>query len=161
MGELSVDYSLLDEEEGSEHERTEEKGRLGIASLEEALRATEQQRQYLDEVFSQEPVDYVWASDATLKLGEVFQSPALDKLEISDVDCRSTLCRVDIFFDEISFAEEADYDNHMLMELTSAFRGGVNMRRARNSDGSLSMVAYTVKDGHEIPTYQSAGAIGQ
>ena len=123
-------------------------------SFEEKEQLAQEQRQFIDSSFQSEPVDQLWASGVETEFGELFNKPNLQAAQIRDIDCRSTMCRAELAVDKLNKVEEGDFENHLLIDMMSIFKGGVNLRREITPTGEVIMTAYLVKEGHRIPNFQ-------
>lgn len=112
----------------------------------------------IDEMFQNETVDQSWSPNAATQVDEIFAKPELSMAQVTNVDCRSTMCSADIATP--AAVDQADFEIHLLSELTSVFRGGVNLRREQGPGGEVLMKAYMVREGHQLPPPQPVGGGG-
>lgn len=117
------------------------------------------QRKFLGETFQAESVDDSWAPNAATKFDNIQSNSALELAQISNVDCRQTMCKADIFQPKMSLTKAVDFDNNLMMELTKQFRGGLSVKRELQPDGTVKMQVYAVREGHKIPIRSSEASI--
>jgi hypothetical protein len=66
----------------------------------------QEQRQWQEKIastewrFRQEPVEAAWAAQVTEKIHQAYEREELAELLVQAVECRSTLCRVEVVLDE-------------------------------------------------------------
>lgn len=122
-----------------------------VFEMQAAKESVRQQKEFLNQTFKNQPVDESWAPNAATKFDELQSNPKLQVAQITNVDCRNTICKADIAQPRMGIAEAADFENHLLMELTKEFKGGISMSREIQPDGQVKMVVYTVREGYQIP----------
>ncbi|MGH8537387.1 MAG: hypothetical protein ACREXM_13215 [Gammaproteobacteria bacterium] len=99
-----------------------------------------------------EPVDSAWSGSTADRIREVFTGDELADASLQDIDCRATLCRV-----EVQHRDEAK-----LREFQRLFPFKVSqvlprlmMHRIENADGSITTNLYLARQGHRLPTAES------
>jgi hypothetical protein len=102
--------------------------------------------------FAAETVDRSWAGDARQDLrsrvAAVLPSPA----SLRDVDCRSTMCRVEMVCADTTELRSF-FDNAFLRTKDRVWNGATfAMPPQPNPDGSLGVVLYLAREGTSLPT---------
>lgn len=96
------------------------------------------------ETIQSEPVDVEWSDSATKALYNSVQKNATGSVEIINVDCRSTLCRVE-FFLNTPFKEEGFKE---LEKISPPWNGEGFFEFDENSGLA---VMYIAREGHSLP----------
>lgn len=96
----------------------------------------------------QESADGVWSIQAAEALREVLASEALSGTTVQDIDCRSTLCRLQVVHD--------NREQQALFEHDFRFKVGqllprMMMHSEEQTDGTISATIYLAREGHELP----------
>ena len=157
----TIDENLVEDnlnEEGvfqAEEAAKKKLSQFNLINSEQQKREIEQRQLYLDNVFEQETIDEVWANEASIEVGEVFLKPELVNGQVANVDCRSSLCRMDILVEKMDTQEASNFEIHLLTGLSKSFRGGLKVRQIKNADGTTSLVAYGARTGHKFPKYDA------
>ena len=95
-----------------------------------------------------EEVDTDWAGNFQAALDNGLKSESFAGTRLSDVECKSSLCRVTLAHDNAE-TEELFLENMLdlpVMSNTQAF-----YKREGNSDGSASLVLYIAREGQSLP----------
>ncbi|MCI0655125.1 MAG: hypothetical protein L0Y39_11700 [Methylococcaceae bacterium] len=99
-----------------------------------------------------ETVDSGWSGSTSDRIREVFTGDGLAGASLQDIDCRATLCRV-----EVQHRDEAK-----LREFQRVFPFKVSqvlprlmMHRIENADGSITTYLYLARQGHRLPAAES------
>lgn len=113
--------------------------------------SAEDQRVYVQTTFSQQSVDPVWSRDATSQAKEIFNSFASGTTSVRSVECRSSLCRVEL---AQGSPEEAQRVAHELMSHGKlGWQGGISAAvESTNPDGSVNYVLFLARN--EIPVLE-------
>jgi hypothetical protein len=118
------------EQERQEHEFKQQ----AIATLENSL--------------ANEPMDANASMVTSAELSRVMQSPVFEKTRIGEVQCRSTLCRIDV-----SHADpQAEMQFSLSLSQVETFREGEGfVQMLPRSDGGIDTVVYVSRTGHHLP----------
>ena len=95
-----------------------------------------------------EEVDTDWAGNFQAALDQGLKSESFAGTRLSDVECKSSLCRVTLAHDNAE-TEEQFLENMLdlpVMSNTQAF-----YKREANGDGSASLVLYIAREGQSLP----------
>lgn len=95
-----------------------------------------------------EEVDTDWAGNFQAALDQGLKSESFAGTRLSEVECKSSLCRVTLAHDSAE-TEEQFLENMLdlpVMSNTQAF-----YKREGNSDGSASLVLYIAREGQSLP----------
>jgi hypothetical protein len=96
----------------------------------------------------QESADGVWSIQAAEALREALASEALSGTAVQDIDCRSTLCRLQVVHD--------NREQQALFEHGFSFKVGqllprMMMHSEEQTDGTISATMYLAREGNELP----------
>ena len=109
-----------------------------------AAPSMEDQRAYLQTGFDREPVDRTWARDARTELRSAIQKRIPTSASLSNVECRSSLCRA-----EIAFEGPEDY-RRFLRDSRPVWTGASALVRTGSGE-DWSMVGFFAKPGQTLP----------
>lgn len=117
------------------------------AETAEVERASLKRMEAIEAVLNAEPVDSRWADTARATVREAL-GVGLDGAAIADVDCRSTLCRVEL--------RHLDGGAAAALQRRFPLRVGrvlprLRMHRLENPDGSITTLIYLARAGHRFP----------
>ena len=114
---------------------------------EESARAeaqTKLQLDLLESMLLEEEIDPQWASVAQLSVAEVFQGEEIAGVQLVNVECRTTLCRIELSLDGSTSPEDS-------------FRNLIHIRPwqgqsfARTDHEGDYTEVYLVREGHSLP----------
>jgi hypothetical protein len=122
-------------------------------ALQEQAKALQQERlQLIKHSFNSERKDPKWAQQASSIINDAISRWSEGKnqsgYDLKQAECRSSLCRV-----EINFADSkglSTFKNEFHRNLGASLPG-MTMSANPNSDGSVTAVAYLVRDGDSFP----------
>ncbi|MGQ0443644.1 MAG: hypothetical protein ACT4O2_00590 [Beijerinckiaceae bacterium] len=99
-----------------------------------------------------EPVDSAWSGSTADRIREIFTGDELAGASLQDIDCRATLCRI-----EVQHRDEAKLrEFQRLFPLrVSQVLPRLMMHRIENADGSVTTYLYLARQGHRLPTAES------
>ncbi|PCK09828.1 MAG: hypothetical protein COA42_01885 [Alteromonadaceae bacterium] len=105
-------------------------------------------------LFSEEPIDYPWATEQTEKLRLMFDEfPGLERVSLQSLECRMRSCQIIAYTPQNS---DADYFTAMVFgALKSYKKGNLNAPAAiarQMSAGQTSV--YIARDGHSLEFYE-------
>ena len=112
--------------------------------LEQAEAAGREQLDVIEETARAEHVDPEWAPAATLALHEAFSSEEMAGLELIEANCRTTLCRVDVWIDSSLTTEE----NQRRLMRASPWNGYVLFEISGDPPGATY---YLAREGERLP----------
>lgn len=120
----------------------------------EAARQAEAQAQAqvarIEETLATEEADASWAPAAESSLAEVFQHEELQGLQLVSVECRSTLCRIDIAAN-VSVADGSSFDEDLRKLLLFTPWSGQGFGRVDPDGPSPTAVFFLAREGHALP----------
>ncbi len=126
----------------------------------EAPRAPVSDERWQDEVrahetaveaaFVGELVDRSWASDAGRELRSRLRSQIANTSSLRDVDCRSSLCRVEMIHPNADTADEFIHKAFLSPEDRAWPGPGMTLPPQENSDGTLTVVVYLGREGDSL-----------
>ncbi|MGH8593313.1 MAG: hypothetical protein ACREV3_05505 [Gammaproteobacteria bacterium] len=117
-------------------------------AAEEEKREVEERMQALESSLQNEPLDSDWSPQAREQITEVFASKELAETSLEHIECRSTLCRVEVEHDDLRKRRE--------FELWFPFKVAeilprIAMRYVENDNGSSGTIIYLAREGHRLP----------
>jgi len=99
-----------------------------------------------------ETVDSAWSGSTSQIIGEAFTGEELAGASLQDIDCRSTLCRV-----EVQHRDEAklqEFQRLFPLKVSQALPR-MMMHRIDNADGSITTYLYLARQGYRLPAADS------
>lgn len=99
-----------------------------------------------------ETVDSNWSGGTSQIIGEVFTGEELAGAALQDIDCRSTLYRV-----EVQHRDEArlrEFQRLLPLKVSQALPR-MMMHRIDNADGSITTYLYLARQGYRLPAAES------
>lgn len=118
-----------------------------LAAIEAEERQIRKARQTLDEQLASEEVDTQWSNSVMMTLKEAWTEPTFTGSQIDSIDCRSTLCRINIS-NRDSTSDEAFGDSYW--SVPPFTQGPSFYNRIENADGSTSWTIYVARERHEL-----------
>lgn len=113
-------------------------------------------RAHVERTFERESSDSGWASDAQREVRENVSTHLPTTASVRTMDCRATLCRL-----EVDFPVEADFQETMGRPgaLSRLWKGPSMARIERDATrGSVTIIGYLVRPGHPMPVEAPDGA---
>lgn len=104
---------------------------------------------HVEQFFQTESADSGWAADAQREVRDNLSSLLPASASVRALDCRATLCRL-----ELDFAEDASFREAMGRPgaMSRLWKGPSMARIERDaSRGSVTLVGYLVRPGHPMP----------
>ncbi|NTX14744.1 hypothetical protein HUA76_28530 [Myxococcus sp. CA056] len=114
-------------------------------------------RAHVERTFEHESSDSGWASEAQREIRENLSSHLPATASVRDLDCRATLCRL-----EVDFPVETDFQEAMGRPgaMARLWKGPSMARIDRDSTrGSVTVVGYLVRPGHPMPVEAPTGSL--
>lgn len=143
----------------TEGQRTTPNDREAAAALrsqEEQDKVSQQQTvAALETQLAIEDYDGGWDTNIQAELDQSLKLDSFDGTRLSGVQCKTTLCRVALAYDNVE-AEMQFFENldHLpIMRNTQAY-----YQRESNADGSVSLVMYVAREGKLLPLTEGARA---
>lgn len=124
---------------------------------ETTLAEREQQRfydymDYIENSLQNEPIDQRWASDTRKTINQVFTSEEFVGANVVDIECRATLCRVEVIHDSLQAV--GDFDIWWPQKL-AAILPNATVDRFTLEDGSVGTSIYLAREGYGLPRPQN------
>jgi hypothetical protein len=117
------------------------------ALVEEQQRALEAREKTVESALESQPVDRNWAQDVASTVSAAMSEPELAGSSIERLDCRSTICRI-----EISHVDQAARDNFFAafqLDVHSLPNGMMIPREGAN--GRPATLAFFSREGTRLP----------
>jgi hypothetical protein len=102
-----------------------------------------------------ESFDHIWSREATDTLREVFADEALSATVVYGIECRATLCRVNVT--HANPEERRQFEQTFVGKVTGILPSAV-LHTEEREDGSSVSTIYLARDGHRFPRVSSSGA---
>ena len=107
-------------------------------------------RAHVERTFEQESSDSGWASDAQREVRENLSTLLPSTASVRGLDCRATLCRLEVDFPlETDFREAMGRPGAMVRLWKGPSLALIERDSAR---GSVTVIGYLVRQGHPMPT---------
>ena len=143
---------LIDEKQYSSEQQLEEASEGQILDLDLILQDQEEQAEKrmlsMEASLIGEDIDSTWSNSTTDQVQDAFDSIELDGAEVVDVDCRSTLCRIEIDFDDPLRATE--YQLWLSVKIGDILPQA-SMNVSEDGEGNASAVLYLAREGYDLP----------
>lgn len=108
----------------------------------------EQRMTFIESSFFSEPVDGAWSVEAIDTIDEATASEELAETAVFAVDCRATLCRMEVQHDDPqALAEFEQWLPRKVVDMLPR----ITMDRIDGIDGSVTTVVYLARDGYRLP----------
>jgi hypothetical protein len=114
-------------------------------------------KQHIKLSFEQEAVDTAWSAMATSTIEKAFQLPELADGKLSTVDCRTTMCRLEISHDKtLELNKRTLFENYLLIRLAKE----LPIARIQHEDQPETgrTIGYFVRKGYKLPIKKIAAA---
>lgn len=149
LAKVSQDQASMAQsiDQASSREAPGEAATLELTPEEELERAdaqTQAQFELIDGTLLAEESDSDWASSANLALHEAFQSEDMKGVALVGVECRTTICRLELSLDNSAYPEDSFYH---LVHVTPW--QGQKLFRINEENGEA--VVYLAREGHSLP----------
>lgn len=105
----------------------------------------------IDALLQKEPVDPVWSGQVSARIQEVLNRGKHGRTYLFALDCRSTLCRLEVQHDDPNAA--SDFANGFPGEVAELFPK-IAMGHADEGDGYSHTVLYLVREGYRLPDWE-------
>lgn len=108
--------------------------------------------QMIEASLEAETVDSAWSVSTADRIRDVFTGDALAGASLQDIDCRATLCRV-----EVQHRDEAKLREfqRLFPFKVSQVLPNLMMHRIENADGSITTYLYLARQGYRLPPAES------
>jgi len=153
MNKLPVVSSNNPVNEGVEQTGVASDNELEESSLSE--REQEHWEEYLSLVethLQNENIDSQWSEKAKTEIENTFASDELASAAVTEIECRSTLCRIEVAHDEPQSLSEFDV---LLPQKLAHILPQTTMDRVELEDGSTQTIVYLSRDGFDFPKLES------
>ncbi len=98
--------------------------------------------------FDDDYIDPQWSLEMTTTINQAFNAVHLSGTEVTEVECHSSLCRVEVFHNDHQAINE--FVHQFPIEVAQALPR-INYHYKSHEDGSVSMVAFLARQGYEFP----------
>lgn len=116
--------------------------------VEEGERQVQAHLQSIEDTLYAEPVDPDWSFEAEELIRGVLAGKAFKGTSLFHVECRATLCQIEVGHDDSGKREE--FERHFQMEVASMLPRAA-MRRIEDESGRPGTVIYLAREGHRFP----------
>jgi hypothetical protein len=104
----------------------------------------------INNAFLAEASDPIWSPEATSLVTSFFESGVGENIDLSDIQCRKTLCKVEVNKPNSSGANDnlmLSFPMHVAKELSQAI-----FFHEQNDDGSTRVTMYMARNGYGLPS---------
>lgn len=115
---------------------------------EEQQKKDDERIDVINNAFQTQDTDEQWSSGVTDSITAVFSDKGFTNTALSQVQCRSTLCIVEVEHSDSSAAEE--FTMHFQEQLGNQLPQ-TSYASSQNDDGSVTVTMYMARDGYEFP----------
>jgi hypothetical protein len=119
-----------------------------IALNKEELKKDDEHIDVIKNAFQTQDTDEQWSADVTESIAAVFADKSFSNTALSQVQCRSTLCVVEVEHGDSSAADE--FDLEFQIQIGSKLPR-TNYTSSQNDDGSVTVTMYMAREGYEFP----------
>lgn len=119
-----------------------------IAAGQEQAYKDYERMQIISNVFLAEPTDRQWSAETNNLVEQFFEDVEPLKVDLSYVECRSTLCRVEVNYNDAAAADE--FALRFPMHVGKALPN-VTYHYEQHDDGHTSVVMHLAREGYELP----------
>ena len=136
------------------NQATEQPGLVSEDELDEAALAEQEQaswEEYMNLVetgLQYEQTDVQWSSKAKAEIENAFTTQELAGASVTDIECRSTLCRIEVA--HVDRQPLAEFEILLPKTLAHILPQAL-MERVELEDGSTSTLIYLARDGYDLP----------
>lgn len=116
--------------------------------LEQGAEQVEQQLSSMETIMTEEPVDSEWSSATTDQLQMAFDSSELNGADIVDLECRKTLCRIEMNIDNPLLA--AEYQLWLSAKIGDILPQA-SMTISQDEAGNPSAILFLAREGYNLP----------
>lgn len=116
--------------------------------IEEEERSAQTRLETIEGILATEPEDAEWSLSAAELIREVLASKDFEGTSVYDVQCRSSLCRIEVEHDDPR--KLADFQMHFPMRVASLLPRTA-MHRVEGDNGSSRTIVYLAREGHRFP----------
>jgi hypothetical protein len=142
---LTANESSNSENSTKSQERTEQDI---IAATEEQKEEHRKHMEVINGVFLSEPVDYQWSTKTTDLITQSLGNGEQIRINLSNAECHTTLCRVEINYDDAEAARE--FQLQFPMQVGGALPQ-ISYLYEPQDDGSTNVVMYLARKGYDLP----------
>jgi hypothetical protein len=101
----------------------------------------------IEETIFIEETDPEWSYEAELALDEAYRNEDMERVELANIECRSTLCRIELLFDETSSPEEVFRNFPHITPWEG--EGFIKINDGENAQA----VVYLAREGYSLPQH--------
>lgn len=143
-------FAPINDAEPSTVEMSPEEYALAQAQEEEEA---EQERfarlEFIETSLQTEQIDSEWSDQTSVAIKQTFNSQELAAAEVSNIDCRATLCRVDVHHDNQE--KLTAFQSWFPLKVAESLPR-LTMDHSEEGEDRFSTVVYLARDGYELPT---------
>ena len=106
--------------------------------------------EHINNAFIAEASDPQWAPETTALVTSFFETEAGAKIDLADIECRKTLCKV-----EINNPNTADANDNLMLSFpihVAKALSQASVFNEQNDDGTTRVIMYLARNGYELPT---------
>lgn len=119
-----------------------------VAATQRQAYEDRKQMEVIDSVFMSENIDYQWSAQTSDLIAQNLENSEQIKTDLESLECRATLCRVEVNHHDASIAEE--FELQFPLQVGEALPQ-INYLYEPQDDGSVSVVMYLARDGYDLP----------
>lgn len=146
LGELRADVTDLQIQVAGGGESPREE--LDIATPMSSARVDEERLATVDAAFQHEAIDPGWSLDASQTISNALEMAAATQTELRQVDCRTTLCFVEVEHVDAQAAD--DFALQFPMAVADALPQAT-YEYEETGDGGVTVRIYLARNGHGLP----------
>lgn len=121
------------------------------AAMEETTRLQEKRIESIGTALRTEPLDAAWATQAMDAIRQAMSSATMSGTSIHDVECRSSLCRVEVAHENP--AARARFIRRFAM-LVGPMLPTMTAQPIEAGDGAFASLIYLAREGHDLPPFE-------
>ncbi len=121
------------------------------APIEESAKLEEARLEAIEATLRHEAIDATWVAQATDAIEQAMEDKALAGSELHDLECRSTLCRVEVAHQNP--IARADFMLRFAM-MVGPVLPSMTAQPIEGDDGSSTSSIYLARQGYELPPFE-------
>ena len=127
-----------------------------INELENEDTSFESRISLLDQTVLQEPLDAKWSQMATDKIYAAFDGEPFAGIDLLDVDCRTSICRVQVATTDPKV--QTEFQSSLAMQLGEVLPR-MTTQQTQADDGTMNTLIFFAREGYRLPETDSDGGL--